>query len=212
MVKPYNPPQFPPLDLSCWQVKDKEWMAARIERWAQIETMLKGHKSSRGMTIIKQYFLKGKLPDWEKLREWDNDKGHLDLYLFLYLHPSNDKNYLIGLRDQYIKSQVIKTSDIYTGYAIFFRQGIAMASYEYSDEEVAQRLTEDVICTGENEFYFDVLMEGLDYLDEELGFYSYSIGSGEKTEKVIIESRKSTFSWDLVSMSKWLCVKKHDGS
>jgi len=160
---------FPEFDASYWPVKDKAWMAQRKQEWAAIEVMLEYKKTKKARTIIKSYFLKGKLPDWDKLRHWNNDERHLDIFLFLWLHPSRDKDLLIKLRDEYMHSVVIRIGDIGTGYGTFFGEFIIMPSQDYPDEMVKD-LKYCITTDGENEFLFDVMMEGLDQPFYELEF------------------------------------------
>jgi hypothetical protein len=93
---------FPDIDSSCWQTKDKAWMEPRKTEWEKIARMLQHHKSAKALTVIKQYYLRGKMPDWEKFIDWDDYRGHLDIICFLWLHPSWDEVVLRLLRDAYI--------------------------------------------------------------------------------------------------------------
>lgn len=111
-----KPDAFKDFDTSYWQPKDKLWMTEREQQWREIEKLLYGqHKGKKATAIIKRYFFKGTLPDWEKLQDWDNEDGHLDLMLFLYLHPSQDEEVLRPLRDAYMSSYQVKPRDIMAG-------------------------------------------------------------------------------------------------
>jgi hypothetical protein len=111
-----KPDAFKDFDTSYWQPKNKLWMAEREQQWREIEKFLYGkHKGKKATAIIKRYFFKGTLPDWEKLENWDNEDGHLDLMLFLYLHPSQDEEVLRPLRDAYMSSYQVKRRDIMAG-------------------------------------------------------------------------------------------------
>lgn len=195
--------QFPEFDTSYWKVKDKEWMSERAKNWIEIERMIKLHKPAKGRSIAKQYYMKGKLPDWEKLRDWNSDMRHVDLFLFLWLHPSKDKEFLIKLRDQYIQSKVVTRHDIGHGFGIFFRDAIAMASQDYSDDQIAEGRIDHVVVTGANEFYFDVLMQDIDYLNQGVELLGLP---GNPPKMSDIRAPKTSFQ-GLNTMSKWLCIK-----
>ena len=99
-----------------WEPKDPVWLAAREAEWSEIEKLVfERGKSKKAAGIIKRYFFKGTLPDWGKLKDWDNSDRHLDLMLFLYLHPSRDPAVLAPLRDAYLQSAYIVPNDIWLG-------------------------------------------------------------------------------------------------
>jgi hypothetical protein len=117
-----KPDAFKDFDTSYWQPKNKVWMAEREQQWREIEKLLYGqHKGKKATAIIKRYFFKGTLPDWKKLEDWDNEDGHLDLMLFLYLHPSQDEEVLRPLRDAYMSSYQVKRRDIMAGLSSLMR-------------------------------------------------------------------------------------------
>lgn len=119
-----KPDVFEDFDTSYWRPKDKAWMAEREQQWREIEILLYGlQKSKKATAIIKRYFFKGTLPDWKKLRDWDSEDGHLDLMLFLYLHPSKDEEILRPLRDTYLSSYHIRPRDIMAGLQSLDRIG-----------------------------------------------------------------------------------------
>ena len=71
-------------DTSHWKTTDKAWMAERKQQWLEIEKLLYVlDKNKKARSIIKQYFLKGQLPDWKKLHDWSQGSTtrHLDLLL-----------------------------------------------------------------------------------------------------------------------------------
>lgn len=103
-------------DTSYWQPKDPAWMAGRESQWREVEVLLYLlNKSKKAKGIIKRYFFKGELPSWEKLRDWDSSERHLDLMLFLYLHPSQDDAVLAPLREAYFHSTYVVPDDILVG-------------------------------------------------------------------------------------------------
>ncbi len=96
------------VDPTHWPVKDKSWMRKREAQWNEAERSLCREKTRKAQNIIKQYFLKGKLPDWRKLDDgWDiHDKfRHLDLFSLLYCHPVQDYQVLKPLRDAYLQGK-----------------------------------------------------------------------------------------------------------
>ncbi len=197
--------KFPDFDTSYWRKDDKDWMADRVARWPELEAMLKYEKPSKGRAIIKQYFLRGKLPDWDKLRHWGSYSGHLDLFLFLWMHPSHDKDFLKQLRDQFCQSIVIKARDIRCGFGDLFSPAIVMACQPYTDEEVdGAGLIKNVLYIGENEFYFDVLMEDIEYLDKDLEFLYLD---DYPPEKISVRVPTALFDW-FTLMARWLCIEK----
>ncbi len=110
---------FDGFDTSHWKTTDKAWMAERRLQWLEIEPLLyllDKNKKARG--IIKQYFLKGTLPEWEKLHDWNQSSTsrHLDLLLFLYLHPSRDDAVLRPLRELFMDNPHALPADRLMGF------------------------------------------------------------------------------------------------
>lgn len=98
---------------------DKAWMAERRLKWLQIEQLLYVlDKNKKARAIIKQYFLKGTLPEWKKLHDWNRSSTsrHLDLMLFLYLHPSTDDAVLRPLRDMFMDNPDALPADRLIGF------------------------------------------------------------------------------------------------
>ena len=199
---------FPEIDLSFWKTTDRAWVAERAARWKEIEPSLKYIKPSKGVTICKHYFLKGRLPDWEALRDWKQKGSHLDLFLFLWLHPSEDKEYLIQLRDLYIKSMVITKSDI--RFSHFLDATIDRCSFYYNDEAVQNGEIGQFIITGKNEFYFDVLMRNIEYITDGVETLQITDYLRQKLESIKVELKvpKGRGLFELKMMGKWLCIKK----
>ncbi|PAU65360.1 hypothetical protein [Pseudomonas indica] len=103
-------------DTSYWRPKDPVWLAAREAQWPVImELLYLRNKSKKALGIIKRYFFKGTLPDWAALKNWEHSERHLDLMLFLYLHPSRDHAVLAPLRDAYLQSAYVVPNDIWLG-------------------------------------------------------------------------------------------------
>ncbi|WP_156312636.1 hypothetical protein [Marinagarivorans algicola] len=150
---------FPEIDTSYWKLNDKAWVAERKAKWATIEPMFKdgASKSKKGLGIIKKYFLKGIMPDFKALYEWRNTERHLDLFCFLWLHPSNDKQVLTILRNTYVNYPLIDEWDITVGVSILLDYVTYYASCEYSEAESVEFLSMD----GQGELLFDLVMGDL---------------------------------------------------
>ena len=141
------------IDTSYWKTGDSCWVAEREANWLHVEAMLRDCKTRRGINIIKAYFLKGKMPNWDALREWDDDLRHVDLFIFLWLHPSWDKSLLQNLRDSYISSRLILPIDLQTGFDGFLDSQIVVAASPYrSMEQIGYPYIE-----GRGETLFDVM-------------------------------------------------------
>lgn len=104
------------IDTSHWKTKDKEWIDQRQAQWAAIEKIIGLNRRKSEVKVIEQYFLRGKMPNWEKYKDWDNLYRHLDLDLFLWLHPSNDTEVLKNLYKTYMESDLIHERDVLRGY------------------------------------------------------------------------------------------------
>jgi len=188
------------IDTSYWLTKDKDWVADRKAKWEIIEPMLVGPKSGKGKTAIKQYFLKGKMPDWDKFRDWNNDERHVDLFMFLWLHPSWDEEILIQLRNEYMASDIIVYDDVRQGFGIFLSSGTVRACKDYSDSP--DDLPHCLHTDGHNELLFRILMGDLSKMTYELEFLDTGLGR----EKRSFDLPKSSFNI-MISISKWLCNK-----
>lgn len=110
---------FDGFDASHWKTTDKAWMAERTLQWQEIEPLLYLlDKNKKARAIIKRYFLKGTLPEWEKLHDWNRSSTtrHLDLMLFLYLHPCKDEAVLRPLRDMFMDNPHALPADRLMGF------------------------------------------------------------------------------------------------
>jgi hypothetical protein len=187
--------EFPVVDTTYWKTKDKEWMAARHEQWATIESYFRGPatKSKKAKGILKRYFLHGAMPDFKALKSWKSDERHLDLFCFLWLHPSWEPAVLVPLRDAYIHSPLVLEEDVSVGMELLFRYGSIIAAQDFSERgEVLDILQTD----GHNKILFEVMMGdiSLDTLPELGGAW---------------QRKKFSFSIPFVfTMTKWLCNKK----
>lgn len=104
------------IDTSYWKTKDKEWVEQRQAQWPAIERVVSLNRRKADVNVIKQYFLRGKMPNWEKYKDWDDLYRHLDLDLFLWLHPSDDHEVLKNLYRIYMESDLIDERDVTRGY------------------------------------------------------------------------------------------------
>ncbi len=156
-----NTVKFPEIDTSYWQVSDKSWLEERKESWLSVEPMFQGsaYKSKKALTIIKRYYLKGIMPDFEKLKDWQSDERHLDLFCFLWLHPSWDKAVLTELRDAYVSYEFTQKEDVELGVNVFFAYAAIRAGGKYKKQDDDT----DVLQThGFNELLFNVIMGDVD--------------------------------------------------
>jgi len=63
------------INTSYWLIKDKAWMEARKAQWPEIERFVEGNRRKSEMNVIKQYFLRGTMPKWEKYWDWGGAIG-----------------------------------------------------------------------------------------------------------------------------------------
>lgn len=192
----------PNIDTSYWQGNNRDWLKERGKDWPRIAKMLTLRKSKKAINVIKQYYLKGKMPDWYKWAESDNYERHLDLFLFLWCHPSRDKALLIRLRNEYMHSCLVTLEDITLGYSYFsVTEGVIDTTRKnFRIESLAERFG----TYGENELFFDVMLNELDqpkYMLDCISLYSES-----KTERETFEVLRSSFN-SVYMMKFWLCLK-----
>src|SRR5688572_11362615 len=95
------------IDTSYWKTKDAEWVAQREAQWPAIERMVGAERRKSEINVIKDYFMRGKMPNWKKYKEWNGDCRHVDLKVFLWLHPSDDHEVLKSLYKTYMESALI---------------------------------------------------------------------------------------------------------
>jgi hypothetical protein len=201
-IFPLDQPSFPyVINTSNWKTKDKGWVLERKAQWETIEPMLVGPKSGKGKTAIKQYFLKGKMPDWDKFRDWNNSERHLDLFMFVWLHPSWNENLLSQLRDAYISSDEIVLGDVSQGFGILLSWGTVRACQDYTDR--SDEWPHCLHTHGHNELLFKILMSNLEKHCYELEFLDRGLGR----EKRKLELPKSDLG-AIFSMAKWLSIRK----
>lgn len=183
-------------DTSHWLLKDKEWVVQRKQDWLRIESYFQGpaHKAKKAKTIIKRYFLKGDLPDFKALKDWQSDERHLDIFCFLWLHPSWDKELLIKLRNDYASHLDVLKDDVVEGVSKIFMYGTIMASQNYGNEKVGDS---DVLQTdGHNRLLFEILIA-----DEKFNEF---LSNGRDDWDILFNQKE--FS-SIITMTNWL---KHE--
>lgn len=121
------------IDTSYWLTKDKAWVEGRKKQWSAIEKVVGGEIKKTELNVIKQYFLRGKMPKWEKYCD-DLYEGsrHLHLMLFLWLHPSNEFEVLRPLYRCYMESNLIHPRDVTVGYRSLIIHELSSGTGNYS--------------------------------------------------------------------------------
>lgn len=188
--------EFPIIDSSYWKLDDKTWVSERKANWEVIERCYSDglEKSKKGMNIIKRYYLKGEMPDFESLRSWNDETlRHLDLYSFLWLHPSKDKNVLTELRNQYVNSPLVVEYDIKVGLGILFHSGELLPVRDAKHID----LTKDFNTGGINLLMFQLIVGDLSK-----DYYPENRNTIHKVEKF-----RNGFN-KFVIFGQWLCAKK----
>ncbi|SMF45661.1 hypothetical protein SAMN02745866_02972 [Alteromonadaceae bacterium Bs31] len=179
-----------------WKRHDTEWVSKREQEWLQVEFWLGTIKPlKKCMKPIRDYFMTGKMPNWKAFRDWDNPSRHLDLFVFLWLHPSRDRERLSRLCELYTSSTQITPSDIDVGVANLLDSQIIRATAPY---KTMQRFNFPYL-SGKGELLFDVILmddkvcDRLNYLKSRPGFVaSHIFGS---------------YQW-FPSVKKWLKLEK----
>jgi hypothetical protein len=185
------------IDKSYWKTGDKQWMAKRIAFWPKVEFMLSRYlRTKKTLNVVKQYYLKGKMPNWTALRSPGNPDSHLDLFNFLWLHPSRDEDYLTELRNLYIHSDLVMYEDVVNGFMHFFEsQAIGTTGVFASMDDVNYPFLD-----GNGELMFRILV-GND-VDAEYELAAYSLLPKKKTYKL----PKFGLS-EIALMGEWLAIE-----
>jgi len=152
------------MDLSYWQTDNKEWIIERHAQWAKIEPMFVEsiEKSKRARGILKRYFIKGELPDFKELRDWRPLEGHLDLFCFIWLHPSWDEQVLKPLRDLYLTIPWLDSDNIDVGFGLLQYFARSLPCQVPDDDMPGVDMTAYVAVAQHNEVLFNVLMANID--------------------------------------------------
>ena len=124
------------IDTSFWKTDDKEWMTQRRLAWPKIEEMVIGVvEYKKHLPRIKTYYMRGTIPDWDKGQAKYDPKPHLDIFLFLWLHPSWDEAILGDLRETYINSLIVWHRDVATGYHNFISSQAHVTTFDFVNIE-----------------------------------------------------------------------------
>jgi hypothetical protein len=152
------------IDTSYWLTKDKAWMAARKAQWPAIERFVEGNRRRSEVNVIKQYFLRGTMPKWEKYWDWGDNDRHVDVSVLLWLHPSNDPCVLKPLFNAYIESDLIHPLDVIRGYSVFMdAEFVAASSSTYTIDDYIFRY-----MGKKNIIVFRILFEDIAYVKEKV--------------------------------------------
>lgn len=187
---------FPSIDKSYWKENDNSWIEKRKRSWEVIEKYYCGgrEKTKKGMNIIKRYYLKGEVPDFELLRSWtDETTRHLDLYSFLWLHPSKDKILLTELRNQYVNSALVLESDVRSGLSLLFDSGSMVPTYESTSIDIERAFDSG----GYNLLMFSIILG-----DVSKEYFPENSDANWKIEKF------NRGYQNIIEYGKWLCVKQ----
>jgi len=119
------------IDTSFWLTKDKAWMEQRKAQWPEIERAVGLNRRKSETNGLKQYYLRGKMINWEKYRNWNELFHPFDLAMFLWLHPSNDYEVLKALQRCYMESRLPRPRGTIAGYGSFLGHEFMRASGPY---------------------------------------------------------------------------------
>ncbi|MBK8973483.1 MAG: hypothetical protein IPM37_19840 [Hahellaceae bacterium] len=184
------------IDTSFWKLDDAEWVQAREAYWPTLEVMLKAYKpKKKNISPIKDYYLRGKMPNWNGYKDWEDSSRHLDLFMFLWLHPSWDEGVLTELRDRYITSDLIVFEDVQKGFGEFLDSqiDIAAAPYRHMSQVIFPYIQ------GKGELLFKVMMGNPEITQYEIQGHP-TIG-----KKGMFELPKEDLTV-LCTMGSWLCI------
>lgn len=193
------------IDTSHWLESDLVWLEARQAAWPHIEERLFKalFKSKRAVTILKQYYLNGKMPAWLKLKDWGSHERHLDIFCFLWLHPSWDRSVLSKLRDAYLSSDLTIEEDIRIGFGEFLRNGIAHACEPARENSIPHFID----LGGNNELLFEVLFDDLSITQHEIqGYTTGDLVVQYGLPKRYFEMPRAELS-RIATMASWLCLE-----
>lgn len=153
------------IDQSYWLVKDKDWMAEREAQWPRVEFMLSSYQlKKKAIKPIQDYFLRGKMPPWNTFLDWPDHDGHLNVFLFLWLHPSWDKCTLQELFRQYMSAESILPRDIVRGYRQFMGSQTVYTTGNYRNmEKLAAPYLE-----GHTELLYEILYGDMAFVEESI--------------------------------------------
>ena len=188
------------IDTSAWKVKDKGWKSERAEKWLELEKVLSENRRKSELNVIKQYYLRGKMPNWEKYKNWDNlGRGrHVDLFLFLWLHPSSDLDCLTGLCRDYINCGCIHHNDL-NGFDAFLYSEFNCAV----DPDSGSKLYKFDLADGKNIVVFRAWINNFELFSDRLDYMVESARGGRSAKGLAVLIRcKKYFSF--INFKRWL--------
>ncbi len=184
------------IDTSYWKTKDKSWKEERLAQWPAIERVLVGNRRKSEVNVIKQYFLRGKMPKWENYRDWNGFWRHVDLDKFLWLHPSDDPEVLNALYKRYMESDLVHELDVIHGYGSFLDHEFMRATSHYSLKEYPFPYRGD-----KNIIMFRIMFADLEYVKERI---IKLVGGKENFEKKAVNIFDSQGYSHFFFMRNWL--------
>ena len=166
------------IDTSFWLTKDKVWKEARQAQWPAIEKMVGLNLKKAEINVVKAYFLRGKMPNWEKHSDIHEGPRPLHLSCFLWLHPSDDLEVLRLLYRSYMESSLIHSQDVIQGYHSLLSHELLRATSPYK----SLKEYPFPFIGEKNIILFRILFEDIDYakkcmvtlLDGQEGFDEYA--------------------------------------
>ena len=190
-----------------WRLHEKGWLEQRKKSWPPIQNTIQCLlKRKKALPLIKNYYLKGDIPDSDIFDKWDeieSDTGrHLDLFCFLWLHPSDDYAVLKQAMDSYCNSHYVKPEDIIGGVRNFISIAVISACMGGANhvEAGANSKYHPYGLDGQEELYFRLL-----YGDE---MKRMTIINPTKSYKDVIINMPIGNIGSIVSMAQWLCLKE----
>ena len=171
------------IDTSYWKTKDKEWVEQRQAQWHAIERVVGSERRKSEVNVIKDYFLRGKMPNWKKYKEWNGDCRHVDLKMFLWLHPSDDHDVLKDLYKTYMESDLIHELDVIKGYGSF-------VSHEFLSAASSKKTIEEYqfpFMGAKNIVLFRVMFEDVEYAKDRIRSLVGGQANYDKTAREIME-------------------------
>jgi hypothetical protein len=171
------------IDTSYWETKDQDWVAQRQAQWPSLERVLAPSRRKSELNTIKDYFMRGKMPNWKKYKEWDGDDRHVDLKMFLWLHPSDDHEVLKDLYRIYMESDLINELDVIKGYGSF-------VSHEFLSATSSKKTIEEYpfpFMGTKNIILFRVMFEDVEYATDRIRSLVGGQANYDKKAREIIE-------------------------
>ncbi|WP_444914062.1 hypothetical protein [Microbulbifer sp. TRSA007] len=185
------------IDTSYWRRDNPEWVASREKYWPVIEFMIQAYKpKKKNRNPIKDFYFRGKMPNWKAYKYWDDASRHLDLFMMLWLHPSWDNKVLTELRNSYMASDQVTLSDIRVGFGNFLDSQINIPACPYRH----MREVRFPYIEGKGELLFDVMMGDRNITEYELASETLL---GRKQIYTMPKERLQT----VATMGAWLAIE-----